>query len=284
MLSHKEEERKRRQMAIAELTAEMSSTVPQFQSQNTEEESDENEEDEAMEDAETINSSSSMLPPTQRSSGSKASDDDAPIQKATAVSFAVQHKVPVEYQIDLMGHSKAVGALSVEPSGNRVVTGSYDYQCKIYDFGGMDKNHRAFRSYEAEDGHPVLCISHSPTGDKYIVGVGSCQPKVYDRDGKDIIKFVRGDMYLRDLSNTKGHIMEVTDVHWHPTDKNCMMTSSLDGSIRLWDLLGEAAFGNLTNKQVLKVSTVWRISLDHDIVNVLDIDERKTWCKSMWCQ
>jgi WD40 repeat protein len=31
------------------------------------------------------------------------------------------------------------------------------------------------------------------------------------------------------------------------------MTSSLDGSVRLWDLLGEAAFGNLVNKHVLKI-------------------------------
>lgn len=47
--------------------------------------------------------------------------------------------------------------------------------------------------------------------------------------------------------------MEVTAVQWHPTDKNTILTSSLDGSLRLFDLLGEAHFGQLTSKHVLKM-------------------------------
>ena len=47
--------------------------------------------------------------------------------------------------------------------------------------------------------------------------------------------------------------MEVTGVHWHPTEKNTVITSSLDGTVRMWDILGEAAFGNLINRHVLKV-------------------------------
>jgi hypothetical protein len=47
--------------------------------------------------------------------------------------------------------------------------------------------------------------------------------------------------------------MEVCGAQWHPLEKNIVMTCSLDGSLRLWDLLGEAAFGNLLNKHVLKI-------------------------------
>lgn len=47
--------------------------------------------------------------------------------------------------------------------------------------------------------------------------------------------------------------MEVTGLQWHPHDKNMILTSSLDGSLRIWDLLGEALFGNLTCKHVLKI-------------------------------
>ena len=39
----------------------------------------------------------------------------------------------------MSGHEKAVNCISSEPAGNRIVTGSYDYSIKIYDFGGMDK-------------------------------------------------------------------------------------------------------------------------------------------------
>lgn len=44
--------------------------------------------------------------------------------------------------------------------------------------------------------------------------------------------------------------MEVTGVQWHPIDKNTVLTSSLDGSVRIWDLLGESTFGNLCSKHV----------------------------------
>ena len=44
--------------------------------------------------------------------------------------------------------------------------------------------------------------------------------------------------------------MEVTGVQWHPIDKNIVLTSSLDGSVRIWDLLGESTFGNLCSKHV----------------------------------
>ena len=49
--------------------------------------------------------------------------------------------------------------------------------------------------------------------------------------------------------------MEVTGVQWHPTEKNTVITSSLDGTVRMWDILNEAAFGNLINRHVLKVKT-----------------------------
>lgn len=63
--------------------------------------------------------------------------------------------------------------------------------------------HRAFRSAEPHSGHPVTSISHSPSGDRYVIGTGDAQPIVYDREGVEIIKFCKGDMYLRDLTNTK---------------------------------------------------------------------------------
>ena len=60
-------------------------------------------------------------------------------------------------------------------------------------------------------------------------------------------------MYLRDMANTKGHTMEVTCVAWHPSSKSQVMTGSLDGTLRLWDLEGAQNLGMLQNKTVLKV-------------------------------
>lgn len=185
-----------------------------------------------------------------QSVSSKTSNETASLEV-----FALENKIPVSHHVDLMGHSKAVTCISSEPAGNRVVTGSLDYHMKIFDFGGMDQRHRAFRSQEVDENHPVMSVAHSPSGDKIIVATGSCMPKIFDRDGKELQKFVRGDMYLRDLSNTKGHTMEVTAVAWHPKERNIVMTAGLDGTLRLWDLTGELAFGNLVNKHVLKIQS-----------------------------
>jgi len=42
-------------------------------------------------------------------------------------------------QVDLGGHTKAVTCFSIEPAGNRIVTGSLDYTIRMFDFGGMDQ-------------------------------------------------------------------------------------------------------------------------------------------------
>lgn len=58
------------------------------------------------------------------------------------------------------------------------------------------------------------------------------------------------------LRYPQGHTMEVTGVCWHPLLKDVVISSSLDGTVRIWDLLGEAAFGNLINKHVLKIRSM----------------------------
>ena len=43
-------------------------------------------------------------------------------------------------------------------------------------------------------------------------------------------------MYIQDMNNTKGHVAAITDGRWHPREKQHFITSSLDGSIRQWDI------------------------------------------------
>ena len=45
----------------------------------------------------------------------------------------------------------------------------------------------------------------------------------------------------------------VIGIQWHPEDKNIILTSGLDGALRVWDLSGEALFGHLMNKHVLQI-------------------------------
>eukprot|EP00953_Heterococcus_sp_UTEX-ZZ885_P020634 11537-Heterococcus_DN1.PRE.1 len=131
-------------------------------------------------------------------------------------------ELPVSHEAALKGHSKAVIALSVDPGGGRVASGGSDYKVKLYDFGGMDKHHRSFREFEAEEGNIVVALSHSPSGDRFLCCTASAQPKVFDRDGIEVCHFARGDPYIRDMKQTKGHITNVTAGQWHPSEKNTL--------------------------------------------------------------
>lgn len=146
------------------------------------------------------------------------------------------YRVPVSNEIVLTGHTKVVSALAVDPTGSRVLTGSYDYSVRMYDFQGMDSRLRSFRQLEPFEGHQVRSLSWSPSADRFFCVTGSAQAKVYDRDGLTLGEFVRGDMYIRDLKNTKGHISGLTGGEWHPKERQTALTSSEDGSLRIWDV------------------------------------------------
>jgi len=54
---------------------------------------------------------------------------------------------------------QTVSAMSLDPSGARLVTGSYDYDLKIWDFGGMKSDFKPFRSFESRAGHQVSSLN-----------------------------------------------------------------------------------------------------------------------------
>ncbi|KAM1044515.1 hypothetical protein ACFX13_036386 [Malus domestica] len=71
--------------------------------------------------------------------------------------------------------------------------------------------------------------------------------QIYDRDRLTLGEFVKEDMYIRDLKNTKGHISGLTCGEWNPKSKNTILTSSEDRSLRIWDVNDLK-----TQKQVIK--------------------------------
>eukprot|EP00873_Tetraselmis_striata_P012673 jgi/Tetstr1/432937/TSEL_022277.t1 len=145
------------------------------------------------------------------------------------------YNLPISHEIQLKGHRKMVSAVAIDHVGARAVTGSLDYTVQMWDFNGMKSDLRPFRKLEPSEGHPVLALSFSPSGEALLVVTGSACPKVYDRDGRELGEFPRGDMYIRDFRNTKGHQSGCTFGQWHPNDRYTALTSSEDGSVRLWD-------------------------------------------------
>ena len=167
------------------------------------------------------------------------------------------YKLPLSHEIELEGFQKKVNMCAFEQAGNRVLSASIDGHLNIFDFGGMDNTHKASRSLVPVEGIGVNHISVSSSADRFVVCVSNSQPLLYDREGRQILKFCKGDMYLRDLTHTKGHTTEVTCSSWHPCPqetemkqngtgnkgkkvviekKNVVLTGSADGTIRTWDL------------------------------------------------
>lgn len=178
---------------------------------------------------------------------SSASDADVDLDEV-----AQALGLPVSHEVVLAGHSRAVSAVAMDPSGARVITGSLDYSLRMYDFGGMDASHRPFRDLVVHDGQPVTSVAYSPSGDRFIVGTSDARPRVYDRDAAPLRTFVRGDSYIMDMCNTKGHVAAISCVRWHPTQADTVFTTSADGSARFWNLTGRTIFDELLCGDVIK--------------------------------
>ncbi|KAJ1984053.1 hypothetical protein H4R34_000915 [Dimargaris verticillata] len=143
---------------------------------------------------------------------------------------------PIQERAELKDHSKAVSALSMDPSGARLVSGSYDYSLKLWDFGGMNAAFRPFRTLHPFGEYHLTDVQFSLSGDTFVAASGATYPKLYNRDGDEVHTFSKGDMYIRDPRKTVGHTMSLTRACWHPSDRAKFWTASLDGTVRLWEV------------------------------------------------
>lgn len=140
------------------------------------------------------------------------------------------------------GYKKPATCCAVDRAGVRAAVGSSDGVVRLYDFTGMKRDLRPFREVHPREGYPMHAVDWSPTGDMFVAASGNWQPTVHDRDGVELGEFDKGDMYIRDLRNTRGHVAATTDVKWNPLDRSTVCTAGEDGSLRLWDIdyLGDA--------------------------------------------
>jgi WD40 repeat protein len=113
---------------------------------------------------------------------------------------------PITHEILLKDHTKVVSALALDPSGARIVSGSHDYDCKLWDFGGMDMRCKPFKSWEPASSYHVRhlrtvlawtpCITQfvvfqihdlkfSNDGQQFLCISGTTQAKLFDRDGEE---------------------------------------------------------------------------------------------------
>lgn len=55
-----------------------------------------------------------------------------------------------------------------------------------------------------------------------------------------------------DMARTSGHVNEITGVDWHPLERDIVLSASLDGSARIWNLNGKTQFQKLVCDKVYR--------------------------------
>lgn len=85
------------------------------------------------------------------------STDDDPEYDPSAPSLSAPD-FPITHEATLKEHTKVISALTVDPSGARVLSGSHDYDCKLWDFGGMTTQTRSFKTWEPAGSYYVRAL------------------------------------------------------------------------------------------------------------------------------
>ncbi|KAK5099329.1 hypothetical protein LTS08_005910 [Lithohypha guttulata] len=159
---------------------------------------------------------------------------------------------PVSHDVVFKTHDRAVTSIALDTAGARMITGSTDCTLKFHDFASMAPNTiRAFKSIDStatknsatSETHPIHQVSFNPfSGNQVLVVTATPQARVISRDGETEYETVKGDMYLRDMNMTKGHVSEITSGAWSPLISDQFVTAGTDSTLRIWDL-------NLRSKQ-----------------------------------
>lgn len=179
--------------------------------------------------------------PDEKDDDSDDGDDDSDDDEEDE-----EDEYPVSHEMIFKTHDRAVTSITLDASGGRMVTGSNDCTLKFHDFASLTPSTiRAFKSVDpssvkgsaSTETHPVNQVSFNPISPSTILAITAHpQPRILDRNGETLAEFVKGDMYLRDMHHTKGHISEVTCGVWHPQDRNICATGGTDSTVRIWDV------------------------------------------------
>jgi WD40 repeat protein len=179
------------------------------------------------------------------SEGEDSSKDDQDDENSDSDS-SDDDEFPTSHELVLKTHERPITTITVDPSGSRMITGSVDCTIKLHDFASMTPSTlRAFKSIDptasktsaSSETHPVYHVEFNPISPGQVLVISATpKAKILNRDGDTLVEFNKGDMYLRDMHNTKGHVSEITTGTWHPTDKNFCVTAGTDSTLRIWDV------------------------------------------------
>ena len=155
--------------------------------------------------------------------------------------------LPISHSLTIPASSKSTPALSISLNHSRLATGSLDSSVRLFDFNSTTAAFTPLRTLIPTDGQPVHCCRFGSEERLLCSGSGAAI-HLYDSSGRVLLETVRGDGYLLDQSNTKGHTAAVCDIRWLRTSgaggtaggDSVFGSCGRDGVVRLWDVSWKA--------------------------------------------
>lgn len=149
---------------------------------------------------------------------------------------------PTQESVEITGsnYGKTISAFAFNNSGTRFAAGGHDFEVRIWDFQAMTKEMPQHINNVQPAGQTVIKqLKFSPDNELILVVSGSSQAVIIGKDGqagKNRLTCPKGDQYIADMANTKGHVQILNDGDWNPKDKTKFLTCSNDATLRLWDI------------------------------------------------
>ncbi|CRG97351.1 WD-repeat protein, putative [Plasmodium gallinaceum] len=151
-------------------------------------------------------------------------------------------------------HKKNICGIKLIKNGNTLIISGNDNIVRIYDFKNMNKYEKNYTNFiSLSEGS----ITQSLDGKNNFILIGNGNKcYVYNKNGQLIKNTIRGDMYIKDANNTKGHTRQINCCKFHPFDENIFISGSLDSTLRIWNLKKNICYGldnELVHYQCLKI-------------------------------
>uniref|UniRef100_A0A914BW91 Gastrulation defective protein 1 n=1 Tax=Acrobeloides nanus TaxID=290746 RepID=A0A914BW91_9BILA len=169
---------------------------------------------------------------SQLKSATKPDDDDDEYEEPITVT----NLIPAACEVVIKHSNKPITAICFDHQGSKFAVGGYNYAVQLFEFQKMDMSMKPFREIYPCESHIINSLAFSTNGENLLVASGNAQLKLLDRNGQQWCETVRGDQYLVDLANTKGHTSAVNCCQWHPLNKKEFLSCADDGTLRIWSL------------------------------------------------
>ena len=161
------------------------------------------------------------------------------VDNSILLDVPVKSIIPTSLSFSFPHGQKAITSVALDTSGSRMFTGSVDSCVKMWDFHTLSRSSpQPFREISQQhlENYQIHTLLYGTLSDKLLVINDSCQARFFSKEGQSVGCCPRGDVYLKDLKNTRGHTVSLSGGDWHPTKSEICITSSKDGSVRFWNV------------------------------------------------